>query len=100
MPTSTEPAVLLRGQGLTKTYAMGDVLVQALREVDFAIHQRELVVLLGPSGSGKSTLLNILGGLDTPTQGQVTYRTDDLSRASEEQLTRYRRRHVGFIVQF
>jgi putative ABC transport system ATP-binding protein len=100
VPTPLDAPMLLRGQGLTKTYAMGDVLVQALRDVDFAIRERELVVLLGPSGSGKSTLLNILGGLDTPTAGQVTYRTEDLSRASEEQLTRYRRLHVGFIFQF
>ncbi|MHB8416551.1 MAG: ABC transporter ATP-binding protein [Myxococcales bacterium] len=91
---------LLGGRGLTKTYQMGDVLVQALRDVDFALHERELVVLLGPSGSGKSTLLNILGGLDTPTSGQVNYRDEDLSRAGEAQLTRYRRLHVGFIFQF
>jgi putative ABC transport system ATP-binding protein len=92
--------VILSGCGLSKSYQMGDVLVQALREVDFALHERELVVLLGPSGSGKSTLLNILGGLDTPTSGKVAYRDEDLSRADEPQLTRYRRLHVGFIFQF
>jgi len=83
--------VILNGEGLTKSYQMGDVRVQALREVDFSLREGELVVLLGPSGSGKSTLLNILGGLDTPTSGKVTYRDEDLSHADEAELTRYRR---------
>jgi putative ABC transport system ATP-binding protein len=79
---------------------MGDVEVMALRDVDFDLHEHELVVMLGPSGSGKSTLLNILGGLDTPTSGRVTYRDQDLSHADEATLTRYRRAHVGFVFQF
>jgi putative ABC transport system ATP-binding protein len=58
------------------------------------------MVLLGPSGSGKSTLLNILGGLDTPTDGTVHYRDQDLTHADERQLTEYRRHHVGFVFQF
>lgn len=92
--------VLLSGRGLSKRYQMGDVQVVALRDVDFDLHEREMVVLLGPSGSGKSTLLNILGGLDTPTSGTVRYRDDDLSHATEADLTRYRREHVGFVFQF
>jgi putative ABC transport system ATP-binding protein len=60
----------------------------------------EVEVLLGPSGSGKSTLLNILGGLDTPTSGTATWRDHDLTVASEAELTRYRREHVGFVFQF
>jgi len=79
---------------------MGDVPVVALREVDFDLYERDFVVLLGPSGSGKSTLLNILGGLDTPTEGTVTYRGQDLSNADEATLTRFRRDHVGFVFQF
>ncbi len=98
MPAQTD--AILSGRSLTKAYQMGDVLVQALRQVDFSLRERELVVLLGPSGSGKSTLLNILGGLDTPTTGQVSYRSEDLSHADEATLTRYRRLHVGFIFQF
>jgi putative ABC transport system ATP-binding protein len=91
---------LLGGHGLSKRYAMGDVQVVALHDVDFDLYERELIVLLGPSGSGKSTLLNILGGLDTPTTGRVTYRDQDLSHADEPTLTRYRRAHVGFVFQF
>jgi putative ABC transport system ATP-binding protein len=90
----------LTARGLSKDYVMGDVVVHALTAVDLQIYAGELVVLLGPSGSGKSTLLNILGGLDTPTRGTAFWRDHDLSRASESQLTRYRRDHVGFVFQF
>lgn len=87
-------------RGVTKVYVMGEVEVHALRGVDLELHEGEFTVLLGPSGSGKSTLLNILGGLDRPTAGRVTYRDGDLSEARERALTRYRRRHVGFVFQF
>ena len=87
-------------RGLTKVYEMGEVKVRALRGIDLELYSGELVVLLGPSGSGKSTLLNILGGLDTATDGRVTYRGKDLTRATEKELTEYRRFHVGFVFQF
>ncbi len=87
-------------RGLTKTYDMGEVKVQALRGVDFVLFDGEMVVLLGPSGSGKSTLLNILGGLDTATSGSVSYCGTDLTQATERHLTEYRRFHVGFVFQF
>lgn len=87
-------------RGLTKVYQMGEVKVEALRGVDLELFSSELLVLLGPSGSGKSTLLNILGGLDTVSGGQVTYRGKDLTRATERELTEYRRFHVGFVFQF
>jgi putative ABC transport system ATP-binding protein len=90
----------IEARGLEKTYAMGEVTVRALRGVDFALRRGELVVLLGPSGSGKSTLLNILGGLDAPTAGSLFHGSQDLSHPSEEELTRYRRQHIGFIFQF
>jgi putative ABC transport system ATP-binding protein len=79
---------------------MGEVEVHALRRVDMELFGGEFVVLLGASGSGKSTLLNILGGLDVPTDGEVYYRDHNLTAASEEQLTRFRREHVGFVFQF
>ena len=78
---------------------MGDVEVHALRGVDFELRAGELIVLLGASGCGKSTLLNILGGLDVPTSGEVTYRGHDLTSADEDELTWYRRLHVGFVFQ-
>ncbi len=87
-------------RGVTRVYLMGEVEVHALRGVDLELHEGEFTVLLGPSGSGKSTLLNILGGLDRPTAGRVTWRGVDLSEARERALTRYRRRHVGFVFQF
>ncbi|MGE5230705.1 MAG: ABC transporter ATP-binding protein [Deltaproteobacteria bacterium] len=91
---------VLEAVALTKIYRMGEVEVHALRGVDLVLDEREFVVLLGPSGSGKSTLLNILGGLDVPTSGRVFYRGRELTRASESELTRYRRTHVGFVFQF
>jgi putative ABC transport system ATP-binding protein len=91
---------VLQAVALTKTYAMGELEVQALRGVDLSLYEGEFMVLLGPSGSGKSTLLNILGGLDVPTSGRVSYRGGDLTGASESELTRYRRYHVGFVFQF
>ena len=79
---------------------MGEVEVHALRSVDIDLYEGELMVLLGASGSGKSTLLNILGGLDTPTDGEVHYRDHDLTAADDRGLTRFRRDHVGFVFQF
>lgn len=97
--TSAETAVF-RARGLTKTYRMGEVDVHALRGVDVDLFAGEFVVILGPSGSGKSTLLNILGGLDVPTAGTVEYGDHRLTTADEEELTTYRREHVGFVFQF
>jgi putative ABC transport system ATP-binding protein len=85
---------------ITKTYRMGESEVHALRGVDLEIRAGEFIVLLGPSGSGKSTLLNILGGLDTPTTGDVRFLDHQLTGADEAELTRYRREHVGFVFQF
>lgn len=87
-------------RGVTKTYRMGEIDVDALEGVDLDLAAGEFVVLLGPSGSGKSTLLNILGGLDLPTAGRVCFRDHDLSAASDALRTAYRRDHVGFVFQF
>jgi putative ABC transport system ATP-binding protein len=97
--TPTEEPVLAC-EGLRKVYRMGEVDVNALDGVDFALERGEFLVLLGPSGSGKSTLLNILGGLDVPSEGRVFFRQDELTLADEDALTSYRRHHVGFVFQF
>jgi putative ABC transport system ATP-binding protein len=97
---SVHQKVVLKGTGLTKVYRMGEVNVHALRGVDIALYEGELMVLLGPSGSGKSTLLNILGGLDVPSEGRVLYRDEDMTEADNDQLTAFRRDHVGFVFQF
>ena len=99
-PAAISGSPVFSAQGLTKVYQAGEVTVQALRGVTFDVGAGEFVVMLGPSGSGKSTLLNILGGLDVPTSGSVRWRDHDLSHASEKELTRYRREHVGFVFQF
>ena len=102
--TAADPAqseeVVLSARELVKTYQMGEVKVHALRGVDMDLRSGEFLVLLGASGSGKSTLLNILGGLDTATSGTVIYRGQDLTKADDEELTEFRRAHVGFVFQF
>src|SRR5947208_15648311 len=87
-------------RGVTKVYHMGEVDVHALRGIDLDLYTGEFLVLLGPSGSGKSTLLNILGGLDVPSAGSVSYRGRELTEVGDAELTRYRREHVGFVFQF
>lgn len=87
-------------RGLEKTYQTGAGEVRALRGVDLDIQKGETIVLLGPSGSGKSTLLNILGGLDRASAGSVMFGRQDLTQATDRELTEYRRRSVGFIFQF
>jgi putative ABC transport system ATP-binding protein len=96
----TTPEAVFRARGLSKVYRTGPVEIHALRAVDLDLYEHELVVLVGPSGSGKSTLLNILGGLDAPTSGEVTFRDHTLTQAGARELTRYRREHVGFVFQF
>ncbi|HLR32919.1 MAG TPA: ABC transporter ATP-binding protein [Fodinibius sp.] len=98
--TETDSEVVFETRGLTKVYDMGEVQVHALRGIDLELYSSELVVLLGPSGSGKSTLVNILGGLDTATDGEAIYRGKNLDKATERELTDYRRHYVGFVFQF
>jgi putative ABC transport system ATP-binding protein len=99
-PTAETSSPILSCRHMGKVYRMGEIDVRALEGVDFGLARGELVVLLGASGSGKSTLLNILGGLDTPSSGQVFFAGAELTDADEDALTRYRRRHVGFVFQF
>ena len=97
-PSHQEPAY--RVHELTKVYGIGEAEVRALAGVDLELYPGELVVLLGPSGSGKTTLLNNLGGLDVPTSGELWYRDLNLTSATENELTTFRRNTVGFIFQF
>lgn len=91
---------VLSAHGLSKVYGEGEAAVHALRDVDLEIVAGEFMVLLGASGSGKSTLLNLLGGLDRPSSGELVFKDHRLSGASDDDLTRYRREHVGFVFQF
>lgn len=86
--------------GVKKSYQMGEVEVKALREATFDVEDGEFVVILGPSGSGKSTLLNIIGGMDTPSNGDVVFFGENISTYNEKALTMYRRHQVGFVFQF
>ena len=91
---------LLRMEHVDKVFQMGEVAVEALKDVSLTIRDGEFLVMVGPSGSGKSTILNIVGGLDTPTDGRVWFRDREMTAFSEAELTRYRRETVGFVFQF
>ena len=83
-----------------KTYRMGEVEIKALDNISFSIDKGEFVVVVGPSGAGKSTILNILGGMDTPTQGELVVDKNNISGYSSRELTTYRREDIGFVFQF
>ncbi len=100
MPPTASPRAIFSLRGVDKIYQMGEVRVDALRSVDLDLYEGEFLVVLGASGSGKSSLLNILGGLDKPTRGSVHYLDWELTRASDDELTQFRREHVGFVFQF
>ncbi len=87
-------------QNVGKTYKMGEVSIHALHDASFEVEKGELVVIVGPSGAGKTTLLNILGGMDTLTNGTVTLDGREISGLNKRQLTAYRRHEVGFVFQF
>ncbi|HWQ25259.1 MAG TPA: ABC transporter ATP-binding protein [Chlorobaculum sp.] len=99
MPVAQSSSVL-QVEHVSKIYRMGEVPVKALDNVSLDFYSGELVVLLGASGSGKSTLLNIIGGLDVPSEGKLTFRGKELTVASEAELTAFRRRSIGFVFQF
>lgn len=90
---------VVQTKNLTKTYAMGEMQVQALDGVDFSVSAGEFVAIIGKSGSGKSTLLHMLGGLDVPTSGSVIVDGNALNSLDRTQLALFRRRRVGFIFQ-
>ncbi|HBN82182.1 MAG TPA: macrolide ABC transporter ATP-binding protein, partial [Ruminococcaceae bacterium] len=93
-----EPIISVKD--VVKEYEMGEVKIRAANGVSFEVDRGELVVVLGPSGAGKSTVLNILGGMDFPTSGEVWVGGKDIAKFSRNELTMYRRKHIGFVFQF
>ncbi len=85
---------------LNKEFHLGDIIVPALRDINFQVKKGEFLVIMGPSGSGKSTLLNMIGGLDHPTSGKVYINGQDISKMSDAALTDLRARDIGFVFQF
>ena len=90
----------VRFDRVKKTYRMGEVVIEALRDASFSAERGELCVIVGPSGAGKTTLLNILGGMDTLTEGRVLLEGEEISAYNARQLTAYRRHDIGFVFQF
>ena len=90
----------VRFERVKKVYRMGEVEIEALRDATFAVEKGELCVIVGPSGAGKTTLLNILGGMDTLTEGRVFLGNEEISAYNARQLTTYRRHDIGFVFQF
>jgi len=95
---ASEPLVVMRD--VRRIYTMGEVQVEALHVDELTIRRGEFVAILGPSGSGKTTLLNLIGGIDTPTSGSITFAEHDISRLNRRELTLFRREHIGFVFQF
>ena len=91
---------ILEIKNLCKEYGKGETKVDALKDVSFEVEQGEFVAIVGPSGSGKSTLLHILGGVDTPTSGEVIISDTDIGKLNENNLAIFRRRQIGLIYQF
>ena len=91
---------ILEIKNLKKYYGKGDSQVKALDDISFDIYKGELLVLIGNSGCGKSTLLNIIGGMDSPTDGQVLLNGEDITKYKDKELTKYRKEKIGFIFQF
>src|SRR6266478_5828250 len=99
LEASTEEAVVV-ARDLTRTFGSGDTAVQALRGVSVTIEAGKLTAVMGPSGSGKSTLMHILAGLDKPTSGTVELAGTEITTLGDNDLTKLRREHIGFIFQF
>ena len=98
-PAATAPTAALAAQAVTRVYGEGDAAVHALRGVTLDVPAGQFTAIMGPSGSGKSTLMHLLAGLDRPTEGTVTIGGEDISAMKDAELTKLRRRHVGFVFQ-
>ncbi len=95
-----QTTAVVQVSNIEKTYSLGNITVNALRGVNFALNPAEFVVITGPSGSGKTTLLNIIGTLDKPTSGSVVIDGEEITRMNDAQLTKLRRYKIGFVFQF
>ena len=91
---------LVRFENVSKIYTTGDHVLRALDQVSFTLDEGKFIVILGPSGAGKSTLLNLLGGLDSPSEGTITVAGADISKLTDNELADYRASTVGFVFQF
>ena len=91
--------VLIEAVGLTRTFEMGSSEVRALRGIDLVVHRGEYLAIMGPSGSGKSTLMNLLGCLDTPSDGSYQLAGEEVSGLTDDQLAEIRNRRIGFVFQ-
>lgn len=87
-------------KNVSKTYKTGESEFKALKNIDLELNKGEFVVILGPSGAGKSTLLNLIGGMDTPTEGNIKIDGEEISKYTESKLSEYRAENIGFIFQF
>ena len=94
------PSAVVAAQDITRRYGEGDTAVDALRGVSLDVQQGKLTAVMGPSGSGKSTLMHIMAALDTPTSGYVTLAGNRLSDLNDTEITKLRRKHIGFVFQF
>lgn len=90
---------MIRIEGITKEYVMGQTIIQALRGVDLFIRRNEYLAVMGPSGSGKSTLMNMLGCLDTPSSGRYEFNGKDVASMEDDELAEIRNREIGFVFQ-
>lgn len=91
--------LILQASNITRTFGSGKKAIHAVNSIDMSIHKSSLVILKGRSGSGKTTLMNVLGGLDQPTEGTVTFLEQDISQLSQQEMNEFRKKHLGFIFQ-
>lgn len=92
--------VMIEFRNVSKTYQVGDVKIEAARDVNFSILEGEMVIVLGASGAGKTTVLNLLGGMDRATSGNIYVNGADITKYGERKMTEYRRTEIGFVFQF
>ena len=90
----------IRAEHLTRSYTMGENIIKAVDDISFTIPEGKYTIILGASGAGKSTVLNLLGGMDSPTSGQLWVAGQEISGYNKRQLAEYRRNNIGFVFQF